>query len=80
MTDLMSLLRRQPAERPLPNMQAMPVDDLLVSAEAPIECGWYESSWDLRHGLSVRELPGDDLAALWFPVLGNGRAVPVRLQ
>ena len=80
MTDLMTLLRRQTAERPLPTMQAMPADDLLAGADAPVECGWYESSWDLRHGLSVKELPSDDLAALWFPGLGDSRAVPVRLQ
>ena len=80
MTDLMTLLRRQTAERPLTTMQAMPVDDLLASADAPVEWGWYESSWDLRHGLSVKELPSDELATLWFPGLGDSRAVPVRLQ
>ena len=42
-------------------------------------CGWFESSWDLRQGLAVSELPDSDstVAALWFTRLDNSSA---RLQ
>lgn len=35
----------------------------------PRSCGWFESSWELQHGLAVSDLPDTDavLAALWFP-------------
>ncbi|OGA99434.1 MAG: hypothetical protein A3E25_17895 [Burkholderiales bacterium RIFCSPHIGHO2_12_FULL_69_20] len=34
-------------------------------------CGWFESSWALRQGLAVSELPDSDsaVAALWFAEL-----------
>ena len=34
-------------------------------------CGWFDSSWELRHGLAVNELPEAELpvAALWFAEL-----------
>ena len=40
-------------------------------------CGWFESSWELQHGLAVSDLPDTDalLAALWFPARRAG--VPV---
>ena len=46
-----------------------------LAAEAPA-CGWFESSWELQHGLAVSELPDSDaaLAALWFPALRGGAA------
>ena len=38
--------------------------------EAPA-CGWFDSSWELRQGLAVNELPEAELpvAALWFAEL-----------
>ncbi len=46
-----------------------------LAAEAPA-CGWFESSWELQHGLAVSELPDSDaaLAALWFPAWRGGAA------
>ena len=34
-------------------------------------CGWFDSSWELRQGLAVNELPEAELpvAALWFAEL-----------
>ena len=34
-------------------------------------CGWFDSSWELRQGLAVKELPEAELpvAALWFAEL-----------
>ena len=36
-------------------------------------CGWYESSFALRQGLAVSELPDSDgsVAALWFATLAS---------
>ena len=36
-------------------------------------CGWYESSFALRQGLAVSELPDSDgsVAALWFAALAS---------
>ena len=36
-------------------------------------CGWFESSWDLQHGLMVSELPDRDgaAAALWFSAVDS---------
>lgn len=36
-------------------------------------CGWYESSFALRQGLAVSELPDSDgsVAALWFAALDS---------
>lgn len=50
-----------------------------LAAEAPA-CGWFESSWELQHGLAVSELPDSDaaLAALWFPAWRGGAAAAVR--
>ncbi len=49
--------------------------------EAPA-CGWFDSSWALRQGLAVRELPDSDgaAAALWFPALASACAASARLQ
>ena len=41
-------------------------------------CGWFDSSWALRQGLAVSELPDSDgaVAALWFAELAvvSGRS------
>lgn len=55
----------------IPRLQAdqggAPADD------AGMACGWYESSFALRQGLAVSELPDSDgsLAALWFAAGGS---------
>ena len=38
-------------------------------------CGWYASSFALRQGLAVSELPDSDgsVAALWFAALDSAR-------
>ena len=38
-------------------------------------CGWYESSFALRQGLAVSEMPDSDgsVAALWFAVQDSAR-------
>lgn len=43
------------------NGEDLPDDDTPV-------CGWFDSSWALRQGLAVSELPDSDgtVAALWF--------------
>lgn len=46
-------------------------------------CGWFESSWELQHGLAVSDLPDTDavLAALWFPAWRGATALAAgRLQ
>ena len=53
-----------------------------LAAEAAA-CGWFESSWELQHGLAVSELAASDdpLAALWFPAwCGTVPAAGQRLQ
>jgi hypothetical protein len=48
--------------------ESVPVDIDLTALESEIkllhdlsDCGWLESSYDLQHGLRVRELPMDKL-------------------
>jgi hypothetical protein len=45
--------------------------DLAALGEATSGCGWFDSSWELRQGLAISELPASELAvaALWFPAL-----------
>lgn len=45
-------------------------------------CGWFDSSWALRQGLAVSELPDSDgtVAALWFAALALAPAPSLRLQ
>jgi hypothetical protein len=45
-------------------------------------CGWFDSSWALRQGLAVSELPDSDgiVAALWFEELGPVNRRSARLQ
>ena len=52
-----------------------------LAAEAPA-CGWFESSWELQHGLAVSELPDSDaaLAALWFPAWRGGAAAAAAVR
>lgn len=54
---------------------AAPAVALPLEAEAR-SCGWFESSWELQHGLAVSDLPDTDalLAALWFPAWCGGVA------
>jgi hypothetical protein len=56
--------------------QALAGAGALTSAEpaergAAPPCGWFDSSWELRQGLAVRELPEAELsvAVLWFAEL-----------
>lgn len=45
-------------------------------------CGWFESSWALRQGLAVSELPDSDgaVAALWFAELAAVGGRPAAWQ
>ena len=54
---------------------ALAVIDAEPLDKAESACGWFESSWDLRHGLAVSELPDSEsaLAALWFSGLAGRR-------
>lgn len=54
------------ASHALADAQAAPAD-----GEAERACGWFDSSWELRQGLAVSELPEAELpvAALWFAQL-----------
>ena len=52
----------------IPRVPAATPDEAADPAPA---CGWFESSWALRQGLAVSELPDGDgtVAALWFAAL-----------
>jgi hypothetical protein len=62
-----------------PGLQAAnPAAALSAAGGEPVDkaesvCGWFESSWDLRHGLAVSELADSELAlaALWFSGLAG---------
>lgn len=62
-TALIAAARTLPT--PAPANAALAADD-----ERPA-CGWFDSSWALREGLAVSELPDSDgsVAALWFAQL-----------
>ena len=54
----------------IPRVPAAAADEAADPAPA---CGWFESSWALRNGLAVSELPDSDgsVAALWFAALAS---------
>lgn len=37
----------------------------VVASDATVGCGWFDSSWDLQHGLAVLEGPVIDPLGLW---------------
>lgn len=47
---------------------AVGATDVAAGSCGPAGCGWFDSSWDLRAGLAVVEMPASDwpVAALWF--------------
>ena len=49
----------------------------LPTEPAESACGWFDSSWELRQGLAVSELPDSDMAvaALWFHSLAGSASV-----
>jgi hypothetical protein len=57
----------------IPKVQ--PVADDGADEGAPA-CGWFDSSYALRQGLAVQELPDSDgtVAALWFQALAAAPA------
>ena len=61
----------QPLPPPSP-LPLLPADDdaMALEATSPV-CGWFDSSWALRQGLAVSDLPDSDgaVAALWFAEL-----------
>lgn len=82
----MTLLSLAPLRRPKPAFvcdagDAAATDALASSAASAAAghaeagdvraCGWFDSSWELRQGLAVNELPEAELAvaALWFAEL-----------
>ena len=80
MTDLIARLTRlthlthPTRQSPEPGLRpALPVLTLPAEA-AESACGWFDSSWELRQGLAVSDLPDSDLivAALWFGKLAGG--------
>ena len=52
------------------------------AADAVPVCGWFDSSWELRQGLAVTELPDSDgtVAALWFAALAASGPQTLALQ
>jgi hypothetical protein len=58
------------------SLDELPADDAIEIVKGP---GWFDSSWDLVHGLEVREgLPGDAQLHEWLEVwLRDERAAPV---
>lgn len=73
----MNALIRHPTqpttETPDAGLHHAPVMLTLPAEPAESACGWFESSWELRQGLHVSELPDSDLAvaALWFAGLAG---------
>lgn len=79
----MTLLSLAPLRRPKPAAvcdagdaaatHALAASAAVCDAEAGDvrACGWFDSSWELRQGLAVNELPEAELpvAALWFAEL-----------
>jgi len=64
----------RPHQSAHPGISRVQADQGDASADdAGAACGWYESSFALRQGLAVSELPDSDgsLAALWFAALGS---------
>ncbi len=61
----------------VPSTQDAPA--LCAAEDGTAACGWFDSSWALRQGLAVSELPDSDgtVAALWFAELAQRSA---RLQ
>ena len=75
----MTILSLAPLRRPRPAPacdagDAAATHALAVSSSAavtpddPRSCGWFDSSWELQHGLAVNEWADTELpaAALWF--------------
>lgn len=58
----------QPLPPPLPLPRPQEDDDTTVPEALGPVCGWFDSSWALREGLAVTDLPDGDgaVAALWF--------------
>jgi len=58
------------------SLDELPADDAIEIVKGP---GWFDSSWDLVHGLEVREgLPGDAQLHEWLEVwLRDERVAPV---
>jgi hypothetical protein len=57
-------------------LRALRLDDAREPQEAPQGPGWFESSWELIHGLDVREgLPGDARLHEWLDVCLRAQAV-----
>jgi hypothetical protein len=50
----------------------------VLSPDDPRSCGWFDSSWELQHGLAVNEWAEAELpaAALWFADLVPASALP----
>ncbi len=63
------LRRRGPVLRcPRPVLPALPElegDSELPATDAAASCGWFDSSWDLQHGLAVIEGPALDPLGLY---------------
>ena len=71
MNDLSCRLTRQSPDlgrRSASARLTLPVETVEATEAAESACGWFDSSWDLRQGLAVSELPDSELAvaALWF--------------
>jgi hypothetical protein len=50
-------------------LRALQSDDVAPEPDAPGGPGWFDSSWELVHGLEVREgLPGDAQLHEWLQV------------
>lgn len=61
---------------------ANPPADLPAADDPAPACGWFDSSWELRQGLAVTELPDSDgsAAALWFAALAETTVPTLALQ
>jgi hypothetical protein len=61
-------------QHPNPHSRIRP----LPASEAgqPSRCGWFDSTYELREGLEVRELSDEELTRLWL----ESRGAPRRLH
>ena len=69
MTRWLPALRRQHNSHSLSRGLTPEVGELVAppaaASDAVVGCGWFDSSWDLQHGLAVLEGPVIDPLGLW---------------
>jgi len=58
-------------------LSLLPIENPLASRSAPVGPGWFDSSWELRSGLQVKEglpadLPLQGWIEAWLQLVGGG--------